>query len=108
MGDHHRVSLVGHAVHRGGQTVGQPQRPGGPRWGWRMQTAVMAVWLLLWGYGMVAAQLPSLVLSYSAAPDGEALLAAAPAPDPAPELLRPLAAGWARFRAQLIDQGIQP
>ena len=73
-----------------------------------MRTAVMAVCLLLLWYGIVAAQVPSLSLSYPAAPDGEALLASAPAQGTAPVLLRPLIDGWGRLRAQLIDQGIQP
>src|SRR3989442_5037836 len=108
MCDHHRVYLVGHAGCCSEKTVGQPQRPGGQRWGCRMRIAVMAVCLLLRWYGMVAAQVPSLSLSHPAAPDGEALLASAPAQDTARVLLRPLSDGWGRLRAQLIDQGIQP
>jgi porin len=108
MCDHYRVSFGGHAVRCGGPTVGQPQRPGGQRWGWRLPTAVMAGCLLLCGYGMVAAQLPSLSRSHAAAPDGAALLAAAPAQDAAPVPWRPLTAGWERFRSQLLDHGIQP
>src|SRR6266581_1395757 len=108
MCDHHRVYLVGSAVCRGEKTVGQPQRPGGQRWGWRMRTAVMAVCLLLRWYGMVAAQVPSLLLSYPAAPDGDALLAAAPAQAIAPGPPHSLIDGWSRLRSQLMDKGIQP
>jgi porin len=108
MCDHQRVYLVGHAGRCGEKTVGQPQRPGGQRWGCRMRTAVMAVCLLLRWYSQVAAQVPSLSLSHPAAPDGEALRASAPAQDTTAVPLRPLIDGWGRLRAQLIDQGIQP
>jgi carbohydrate-selective porin OprB len=102
------VYLVGSAMRCGEKTVGQPQRPGGQRWGCRMRIAVMAVCLLLRWYGMVAAQAPSLSLSPPAAPDGEALLASVSVQDTPAVPLRPLIDGWGRLRAQLIDQGIQP
>src|SRR5437899_605353 len=108
MCDHHRVYLVGHTVRCGEKTVGQPQRPGGQRWGCRMRTTLMAVCLLLRWYSLVAAQVPSLSLSHPAVPDGETLLASAPAQDTTAVPLRPLIDGWGRLRAQLSDQGIQP
>src|SRR5262245_57697402 len=99
---------MGSAEGPGEKLVGQPQQPGGQRWGYRMQTAVIAVCLLLLWCGMVAAQVSSLSLAHPPAPDAERLLAAAPAQDTAPGLLRPLIDGWGRLRAQLIDHGIQP
>src|SRR5947209_10188591 len=106
MCDDHRLYLGGHAVRCGEKTVGQPQRPGGQRWGWRMRTAVMAVCLLLRWYGIVAAQVASLSLSYPAAPDGKALLASAPVQDTTAVPLRPLIDGWGHLRAKLTAQGI--
>src|SRR3989442_473896 len=97
MCDHHRVYLVGHAGCCGEKTVGQPQRPGGQRWGCHMRTAVMAVCLLLRWYGLVAAQGPSLSLSYLAAPDGEALLASAPAQ----------VVGWAQISSPVHNDLVQ-
>ena len=68
----------------------------------------MAVCLLLGWDGMVMAQVPAFSLSHTADPDGDAMLASAPAQDTAPGPLRLLADGWGRLRAQLSDQGIQP
>jgi porin len=105
MRDDRLLSLVSSAAGRCEQTVDQPQRVAGPRWGWRMRTAVLAVCLLLRWYGMVAAQVPS---PWLAAPDGDTLRAAAPAQDTAAGLPHALLDGWGRLRAQLMDQGVQP